>query len=78
MAEAAIPAAEFTCVLYEVSDNIARITLNRPERRNALNPRAYAEIEAAFLPPSADAGRALRRRDLAPIPPSARARTSRR
>lgn len=51
---AQIAAAEFTCVLYAVKDHIARITLNRPERRNALNPRAYAEIEAAFRHASAD------------------------
>ena len=48
MAEAAIHPGDFTCVLYETADRIARITLNRPERRNALNRRAYAEIEAAF------------------------------
>ncbi|HEY1631361.1 MAG TPA: enoyl-CoA hydratase-related protein [Rhizomicrobium sp.] len=36
------------CVTYAVADHIAVVTLNRPERRNALNPRAYAEIEAAF------------------------------
>ena len=52
---ALIETADFTCVLYAVSDHIARITLNRPERRNALNPRAYAEIEAAFRHASADA-----------------------
>jgi enoyl-CoA hydratase/carnithine racemase len=49
-----IAAEDFTCVLYVVQDHIARITLNRPERRNALNPRAYAEIEAAFRHASAD------------------------
>jgi enoyl-CoA hydratase/carnithine racemase len=43
-----IPPAEFTCVHYALEDHIARITLNRPERRNALNRRAYAEVEAAF------------------------------
>jgi enoyl-CoA hydratase/carnithine racemase len=47
--------AEFTCTLYAVRDHVATITLNRPERRNALNPRAYAEIEAAFRVVSADA-----------------------
>jgi enoyl-CoA hydratase/carnithine racemase len=45
--------AEFTTVLYAVRDHVATITLNRPERRNALNPRAYAEIEAAFRAVSA-------------------------
>ena len=48
MPKAAIDPSDFTCLLYVVSRHIARITLNRPERRNALNPRAYAEIEAAF------------------------------
>jgi enoyl-CoA hydratase/carnithine racemase len=46
--------AEFTTVLYDVQDHVATMTLNRPERRNALNPRAYAEIEAAFLAATAD------------------------
>jgi enoyl-CoA hydratase/carnithine racemase len=45
---------QFRTVLYERAGHIARITLNRPERRNALNPRAYAEIEAAFRAASAD------------------------
>ena len=44
----AIAPADFSCVIYSVKDHIATITLNRPDRRNALNPRAYAEIEAAF------------------------------
>lgn len=46
--------SEFTTVLYAVRDHVATITLNRPERRNALNPRAYAEIEGAFRAVSAD------------------------
>lgn len=49
-----IAPSEFTCTLYAVADHIATITLNRPERRNALNPRAYAEIEWAFRAASAD------------------------
>ena len=49
-----VETADFTCVLYDVRDHVARITLNRPERRNALNPRAYAELEAAFRYASAD------------------------
>ncbi|HEY2883835.1 MAG TPA: enoyl-CoA hydratase-related protein [Rhizomicrobium sp.] len=39
---------DFQCVLYAAREHVLTITLNRPERRNALNPRAYAEIEAAF------------------------------
>jgi enoyl-CoA hydratase/carnithine racemase len=49
-----IPTAEFTCLLYELRGHVAVVTLNRPERRNALNPRAYAEIESAFRSASAD------------------------
>jgi len=47
---------EFACVLYTVRDHVAEITLDRPERRNALNPRAYREIEAAFRQAGADDG----------------------
>ncbi|HEY5071158.1 MAG TPA: enoyl-CoA hydratase-related protein [Caulobacteraceae bacterium] len=43
-----IAPADFTCVRFELHDHIATIALNRPERRNALNRRAYAELEAAF------------------------------
>src|SRR5258706_4975133 len=39
---------DFTTLIYDVREHVALITLNRPERRNALNPRAYADIEAAF------------------------------
>ncbi len=39
---------DFVCLIYDVRGHVAEITLNRPERRNALNPRAYAEIEQAF------------------------------
>ncbi|MGZ6021150.1 MAG: enoyl-CoA hydratase/isomerase family protein [Rhizomicrobium sp.] len=49
-----IATQDFQCVLYVVHDHVLTITLNRPERRNALNPRAYAEIEAAFQAANAD------------------------
>jgi len=49
-----IQIADFECLLYDVQDHVAQITLNRPERRNALNPRAYAEVEAAFKHANAD------------------------
>jgi len=35
-------------ILYEVADGRARITLNRPEKRNALSPRLLEELEAAL------------------------------
>ncbi len=44
----------FICLTYGVQDHIATITINRPERRNALNPRAYAELESAFRAAAAD------------------------
>ncbi|OXE35936.1 MAG: enoyl-CoA hydratase [Phenylobacterium zucineum] len=47
-------ATDFSSLLYDVADHIAVITLNRPDRRNALNPTAYAEIEAAFREASRD------------------------
>ena len=49
-----IEPSEFECVLYEVKDHVAIVTINRPERRNALNRRAYDEVEAAFRAASAD------------------------
>jgi enoyl-CoA hydratase/carnithine racemase len=38
----------FEHLLFSVCDHVATVTLNRPEVRNALNVRAYADIEAAF------------------------------
>ena len=35
-------------VIYETAENVATITLNRPEKRNALNLEAYEQLEAAF------------------------------
>lgn len=48
-------AQTFELVLYAVDAHVATITLNRPERRNALNFPAYAELEAAFRKANADA-----------------------
>src|SRR5690242_10551155 len=50
----ALAPADFTCVLYSTQDHVCRIVLNRPERRNALNRRAYAELEQAFRSADAD------------------------
>jgi enoyl-CoA hydratase len=40
--------AEFENILYEVSDGWATITLNRPERRNALSRQLLIELEEAL------------------------------
>ncbi|GAB1463533.1 hypothetical protein MASR2M52_15900 [Pedobacter sp.] len=36
-------------VLYHINKRIANITINRPEKRNALNPALIAELTNAFL-----------------------------
>jgi enoyl-CoA hydratase len=36
-------------VLFEVADRVARITLNRPEKRNALLPQTLQELHDALL-----------------------------
>ncbi|MBI1251862.1 MAG: enoyl-CoA hydratase [Alphaproteobacteria bacterium] len=41
-------------VRYQARDCIATITLNRPERRNALSYAAYAELEHAFRAANVD------------------------
>ena len=43
------------CVLVNIQDHVARVTINRPEVRNALNRQAYAELEQAFITLQADA-----------------------
>lgn len=37
------------CVSFEVKENVARITLNRPEKRNALSALTLRELHQAFL-----------------------------
>jgi len=39
---------EFTDILYEKADGIAKITINRPEVRNAFRPQTLAELRDAF------------------------------
>ena len=41
-------AGEFGDILYEKSDGLAKITINRPERRNAFRPQTLAELRDAF------------------------------
>ena len=44
----------FETVLYEVADGIARITMNRPEKHNALNHQMMDDLDAAFAKAGAD------------------------
>jgi len=41
-------------VLYKVTDRIATITLNRPDKRNAFNPELVSSLTEAFLRASDD------------------------
>jgi len=38
----------FTDIRYEVGDGIAKLTINRPERRNAFRPQTLFELTEAF------------------------------
>jgi enoyl-CoA hydratase len=46
-------------VLYEVADNAARITINRPDRRNAINPQVVRSIARNVERAETDAVRAI-------------------
>jgi naphthoate synthase len=39
---------EYGDIIYEVSDGIARITINRPKKRNAFRPQTLFELASAF------------------------------
>ncbi|MFC1822164.1 enoyl-CoA hydratase/isomerase family protein [Thermodesulfobacteriota bacterium] len=39
---------KYNCIIYEKKDKIATITLNRPEKMNALNDEIMAELPAAL------------------------------
>jgi enoyl-CoA hydratase len=44
----------YRTILYEVSDSIARITLNRPQQRNAQSTELLRELDHAILAADAD------------------------
>ncbi|MFO0003092.1 MAG: enoyl-CoA hydratase/isomerase family protein, partial [bacterium] len=39
---------EFETILYESRERIVRITLNRPDKRNALSPQMLEELSTAL------------------------------
>ena len=41
-------AGEYADILYEKGDGLAKITINRPQRRNAFRPQTLAELRDAF------------------------------
>ena len=43
-------------ILYSVQSGVARITLNRPEKRNALNPELIAALSGGLVRASGDEG----------------------
>jgi enoyl-CoA hydratase/carnithine racemase len=45
---------EFETIRYEVDDRIATITLNRPDRLNALSPAMIRELRAAYAAAESD------------------------
>ena len=45
---------DFTDIVYEKADGIARVTINRPSRRNAFTPDTDAELLKAFADAMAD------------------------
>lgn len=49
-----IAPAEFVHTGYALENHVLTVTLNRPERRNALNWRAYDELETALRTADAD------------------------
>ena len=46
---------DFETVLYDVAGPVARVTINRPEKRNALNVTVMRELRSAFALTRADA-----------------------
>ena len=42
------PQGEFTDIIYEKADGIAKVTINRPEVRNAFRPTTLFELSDAF------------------------------
>ena len=39
---------KFTDIIYQIAEGIAKITINRPEVRNAFRPQTIIELQNAF------------------------------
>lgn len=50
------PGKEYREIIYETYEGIAKITINRPFRRNAFTPRTVMEMYDAFSEARDDAG----------------------
>jgi enoyl-CoA hydratase len=46
--------SEYNSIIYEKADNIATVTLSRPDQLNALSPALFKELEAALDQADAD------------------------
>jgi methylglutaconyl-CoA hydratase len=46
--------ADYTRILFSVDNSVARITLNRPDKRNALNAQLISEVKDAVQSAAAD------------------------
>ena len=44
-----IKQTQMSLILFEIKDRIGYITLNRPEKRNALSPELVSDLKEAFL-----------------------------
>jgi len=49
----------YQCILFEVKEEIARLTLNRPERLNSFNTQMHEEVRAALASIPASSARVL-------------------
>lgn len=49
----------YQCILFEVQEGVARLTLNRPERLNSFNTQMHGEVRAAVAATPASGARVL-------------------
>src|SRR5438874_2976299 len=49
-----MPSRQYEALLYDVADHVATITINRPDRRNAMSWTVITELREAFAEARAD------------------------